>query len=82
MPPQRPVFWMIVDLAMNLGFIIALPLILLGLGGRWLDHKYGTSPMFLLGGIVLAMVVTGIALVRKFADFKKMMDVEETEHKT
>ncbi len=45
-------------MAGQLGFIIALPLVLFALLGRWLDQYYNVSPLFLLLGVLLALVVT------------------------
>ncbi|MGE5297673.1 MAG: AtpZ/AtpI family protein [Acidobacteriaceae bacterium] len=50
--------WQMASMAMELGFIIALPLIALGFLGKWLDAKYDTKPWFTLGGIVLAITAT------------------------
>lgn len=42
-------------LATQLGFAVAGPLVLGIAGGIWLDHELGTSPLFLLLGLVLGM---------------------------
>lgn len=47
-------------LAGQLGYIIALPIVILALGGRFLDQRYGTSPLFLIVGMALAVAVTTI----------------------
>ena len=61
--------WSALSLAFELGYIIALPLVIAGVGGRFLDHRYGTSPLFILGGITLAVVITSVWLVFKLKDF-------------
>jgi len=53
------------SLAWELGYIIALPIILFALIGRFLDKLYQTGPLFLLSGILLALVVTGILVWKK-----------------
>ena len=44
--------------AMQLGFSIALPLILFIVLGIFADKKLGTLPLFTIAGILLAMVVS------------------------
>lgn len=58
-------FWSLLALAWELGYTIALPIVILGFGGAWLDKKLGSSPAFLLGGIILALLVSGFAIYRK-----------------
>lgn len=61
---QSP-FWAAIGLAWQLGYTIALPLVLLALGGRFLDRKLGTTPWLLLVGIALALITSGIGVARK-----------------
>jgi len=44
--------------ALKLGYMIAGPLIALALGGRLADNTFGTSPIFLLVGIGLSLMIT------------------------
>jgi F0F1-type ATP synthase assembly protein I len=53
------------SLAWELGYLIALPIIILALLGRFLDKKFITSPLFLLVGILLALVITGFLVWKK-----------------
>lgn len=57
--------WQLLNLAWELGYTIALPIVILGLGGAWLDKKIGTSPAFLLAGILLSLVLSGIGVYRR-----------------
>jgi putative Ca2+/H+ antiporter (TMEM165/GDT1 family) len=41
----------------GIGFYIALCLVVGVMGGNWLDHKFRTQPIFLLGSIVVALVL-------------------------
>lgn len=43
----------------QLGFQIAVPLVIFALIGKKLDNHFGTLPLFLLTGMVLAMGVSG-----------------------
>ena len=62
------------SLAWELGYLIVIPLVIFALGGRWLDKQYGTSPWFLLGGLVLSIIITTISLIRKFSSLLKDID--------
>ena len=57
--------WYALNLAWELGYTIAIPIVILGFGGAWLDKKFGISPTLLLSGIVLSVVVSGLAVYRK-----------------
>lgn len=60
----------LVSLSFELGYIIALPLIILGLAGKWLDGRaHNTFPVFTLIGIVLAIAATTAWLIRKLKKY-------------
>lgn len=65
---QQMSLWKSVQLAWNLGFIIAIPAVVLGFGGAYLDKALGTSPVFLLIGFILAAVLSGLGVVRRLRD--------------
>lgn len=52
-------------LAWEMGFIIAIPAVLFGFGGAYLDKWLGTSPLFLLLGLGLAMASSGLAIWKR-----------------
>ena len=52
-------------LAWNLGYTIAIPLIVFAVGGRWLDKKLESSPWMLLAGIGVALIISGTAVYWK-----------------
>ena len=58
------------SLAWELGYLIAGPLVILALAGRYLDYRIGTSPLFLLVGIVLSVAVTTIGVYWKISRIK------------
>ena len=62
---------MALGMAWDLGWIIALPLVLLALGGRVLDNKLGTSPLFLIAGLLLSLVVSSLLVYRKIKEISK-----------
>lgn len=46
-------------------FAIAIPTMIFGLLGRWLDNRYGTSPLFLAIGLLCSLAAAGLVVVRK-----------------
>ena len=58
----------IMALAWELGYLIAIPLVALTLGGRFLDKKLGTSPILLLVGVVLAILLSSYMVYKKTID--------------
>lgn len=54
------------SITFEMGFMIALPLVIFGLLGKFLDNKYHTGYYVYLG-IALAITLTSILLYRRFA---------------
>jgi len=54
--------WTAYELAMNLGFMIVIPILIFGIGGVFLDKKFDTFPIFVLIGFFLSMV-SGLSIV-------------------
>lgn len=68
------------QMATQLGFTIAVPLVVLALAGRFADQYFGTHPWLLLAGIVLSMVTSSILVTWKA--FKLMAGVtKKTQEK-
>ena len=63
--------WRMANLAMELGFIIALPLVAFALLGKWLDARYGTEPWLTVCGILIAIISTTVWLTRRFKEMIK-----------
>lgn len=57
--------WSALSLAWELGYTIAVPIVILALLGRFLDKKLGTSPFLLLAGIFLSLIITSIGVAKK-----------------
>lgn len=49
-------------MSLQLGAAVAVPTVLLALGGRWLDVRFGTGSIFLVAGLALAFALS-MALV-------------------
>lgn len=62
-PPRQ--LWSALGLAWQLGYTIAVPLVVLALAGRLADRNFGTSPWLLLVGIVLSIAISTLLVVRK-----------------
>ncbi len=73
-PPQGPVkqlsLLLSLRLAWSLGYIIAIPAVVFGLGGAYLDKYLGTSPLFLLLGFALAVGLSGLGVYRKVKEIE------------
>ena len=70
--------WQAVNIAFELGYTIAVPLVLLALAGRWADSAFHTKPWLFLGGVILAMVSSSLLLVRKFSRLIREMNPVRT----
>jgi len=53
------------SLAWELGYMIAVPIILFALLGRFVDENFHTSPLFLLLAILLSLILTGFLIWKK-----------------
>ncbi len=69
--------WSALSLAWQLGYTVAIPLVILALIGRLLDKKFGTSPWLLVVGIFLSLIISTIAVYYK--TIKILGDVERGE---
>lgn len=61
--------WNAMSLVFELGYIIAIPAVGFSFGGRYMDIHFGTSPLFLLLGILTAL---SLSLYMVLAKVKKM----------
>lgn len=69
--PRKVTKWTMVALAFELGYIIALPIIILGLFGKYLDARFDSDPYFKLGGVLLAIVTSTLWLSKRFSELFK-----------
>ena len=78
---ERSTLWQVLSLAWNLGYLIAIPLVVFALLGRFLDKRFGTSPLALLAGIFISLVVTAIGVYKKTKEITGQMDVSTVKDK-
>lgn len=64
-------FTLALQFAVELGYIIALPAVAFCFGGAYLDKYLKASPSFLLLGIVLALTISTIGVLRKIQEINK-----------
>lgn len=76
---QRSMLVQALGFAWDFGVIVAVPLVALALGGRWLDRHYHTSPWMFLGGVVISIIITSILVVRKLTGI--IRDISPTDTK-
>jgi F0F1-type ATP synthase assembly protein I len=57
--------WSALSLAWELGYTIAVPIVVLALAGRFADRRLGTSPWLLLAGIFVSIVISTISVYFK-----------------
>ncbi len=57
--------WLAVQLVWDMGWIIAIPAVVLGFGGAYLDKRAHTAPLFILLGLALAISVSSFVIARQ-----------------
>ncbi len=64
---KESIVWYALSLAWQLGYTIAIPLVVLALAGRFADKKLGSAPWLLLAGIIMSLVISSLAISRKIS---------------
>ncbi len=55
----------LLGLVSQIGYLIAIPAVLLGFGGAYLDKTLSTSPLFILIGLMLAILTSSLSIWRR-----------------
>ena len=55
----------LISFAFEVGYTIAIPLIIFVLGGRFADKYFGTAPWLMLTGLILSMFATTVIIYKK-----------------
>lgn len=64
-PAQNNAYWEALGLVFELGYLIAIPAFLFGFGGAHLDKIYGTSPLGVIAGLIIALLISSFAVYRR-----------------
>ncbi len=67
--------------AMDFGYTLLASLGVFGWLGWWLDGKYNTSPLFLIGGVFLGLAVGFNSLFKKLALIEKAQKAAKDREK-
>lgn len=59
----RSALWQAVGFAWDFGIIVVIPLVGLGVLGRFLDRQFGTQPWLFLGSVLVSVAVSTILVV-------------------
>lgn len=73
MTDERPPFHLI-GIALEMGYLIALPLVGCAVLGAFLDRAFGTKPLILLISVLFAIIISTVLVYRKT---KEMIDESE-----
>ena len=57
--------WSALRFAWELGYLIAIPLVIFALGGAFVDRWLGTKPWFLITGVMLSIIIYTLGVFLK-----------------
>lgn len=66
--------WKYLTIVGQIGFTIAIPIVILALTGRYFDERLGTSPWFLISAVVLSLIISSIILYSRVLKTLQAMD--------
>jgi Putative F0F1-ATPase subunit Ca2+/Mg2+ transporter len=69
MTDKKPNPYFLLSFASNLGFSMAIPLIIFIGGGIWLDNKFDISPLLTLIGAFLGIVSSGYSVYKSLKPY-------------
>lgn len=70
-----------IKLAWELGYTIAIPLVVLALFGRFLDKKFDTSPWLLFLGILISIFISSFGVYRKTTGILRNLENPQNKSK-
>lgn len=76
-PKDKKNVFSALELAFQLGYLIAVPLVVFAIGGRLLDKKLETSPFLFITGIILSMGVSSFLVYKKTAKIMSDIDTQQ-----
>ncbi|MEX1997195.1 MAG: AtpZ/AtpI family protein [Candidatus Andersenbacteria bacterium] len=66
-----PAFFNLWVVSGEIGLLLAIPLVVLILLGIKVDRALGTTPLFIIGGMIVSMVLSSVAIARKIRRVSK-----------
>ncbi len=67
----------VMRLFFELGYIIAIPIVLFGFGGSLLDKYLGSMPLFMMVGFLLAIALSSFGVYRMIRRVNRLQREEE-----
>lgn len=67
--------------ALSFGLTLVITAYLLYLGGSWLDKRLGTDPLFMILGVLLAIVTVFRQMINELLDMEKKKEEDKKENK-
>lgn len=68
--------------ALQMGYLIAIPLVVLALVGRFIDSVFASSPLFFLIGVLGAITLSTILVYRKTSALLKEVEDDQPKKST
>lgn len=62
---ERQYYLFALRIAGDFGATIAVPVVIFAVIGQYFDKKYSSEPLFLVGGFVLAFILSSLSIYRK-----------------
>lgn len=78
MQHETPRQYKLIGIAMEMGYLIAVPLVGLALLGAFLDKAFNTKPLLLLFSILFAIIISSVLVYRKTKEMIDDAEVRET----
>ena len=77
----KKALWQALSYAWQFGYTIAIPLVVLALGGKLLDKKLGTTPWLFIIGVIVSIFISTTALMIKATKIFAQIDKEARKDK-
>ncbi len=81
MNDEKSNLWQALSLLGQLGYVIAIPLVILAMVGRFIDNKYHTSPWFVIAGMFLALIISTFWVYKKTLEIMNDATKDDSDSK-
>lgn len=76
---ERKYYMFALKIAGDFGFTIAAPVVVFALIGQKIDDRYNTKPLFLIIGMIIAAILTGLMIYKKAKTYgKQFQDLDKS----